>query len=100
MKEIGLYEAKSKLSALVAELEAHGEVVAITRHGRIVAELHPHRARPVPQRGCLKSPSFFISADFDDTESGFEDFFGDPGLSSRIAEEETPYIVRSPSSPS
>ena len=39
MTTIGLYEAKTKLSALVAEIEASGEQILLTRHGKIVAEL-------------------------------------------------------------
>jgi prevent-host-death family protein len=45
MREVSLFEAKQKLSALVAEAEA-GEIIAITRHGRVVARLGP----PTPVR--------------------------------------------------
>ena len=45
MREVSLFEAKQKLSALVAEAEA-GETIAITRHGRVVARLGP----PAPVR--------------------------------------------------
>lgn len=77
MKELGLYEAKSTLSAVIAEVETTGRTVAITRHGRIVAEIHPHRPAPAPKRGFLKSAAFSIAADFDAPETGFEDFFGE-----------------------
>lgn len=87
MKEIGLYDAKTKLSALVAELEGGGEPIALTRHGKIVAELHPHRPAIAPKRGCLKSANFLISADFDDPEAGFEDFFDDSPSVLKVAEE-------------
>lgn len=40
MKEIGTFEAKNQLSALL-ELVAQGEDVVITRHGRPVARLVP-----------------------------------------------------------
>jgi prevent-host-death family protein len=40
MKQIGIYEAKSKLSQLVDDA-ARGEAVVITRHGRPVARLVP-----------------------------------------------------------
>lgn len=76
MKEVGLYEAKTKLSALVAGMEVSGEGVALTRHGKVVAELHPPSLQ-APKRGCLKSDSFRMAADFDDDAIGFEDFFGD-----------------------
>ena len=87
MKEVGLYDAKTKLSALVAELESGGEPIALTRHGKIVAELHPHRPALAPKRGCLKSENFYISQSFDDSEIGFEDFFDDLHPSLKVAEE-------------
>jgi prevent-host-death family protein len=40
MKEVGTFEAKSQLSALL-ELVEQGEDVLITRHGRPVARLVP-----------------------------------------------------------
>ena len=49
MREVGVLEAKTHLSALVAEVERGGETIVITRHGRPVAELTPSRAVP-PQR--------------------------------------------------
>jgi antitoxin (DNA-binding transcriptional repressor) of toxin-antitoxin stability system len=87
MKEVGLYDAKTKLSALVAELESGGEPIALTRHGKVVAELHPHRPALAPKRGCLKSENFYISQNFDDSEVGFEDFFDDPQPSLKVSEE-------------
>lgn len=89
MKEIGLYEAKTKLSALIAELEATGEPVFLTRHGRIVAEIRSHTGQVAPKRGCLKSKDFFLSADFDEVEVGFEGLFGQDSL--KVAEDEVPY---------
>jgi antitoxin (DNA-binding transcriptional repressor) of toxin-antitoxin stability system len=87
MKEVGLYDAKTKLSALVAELESGGEPIALTRHGKIVAELHAHRPTLAPKRGCLKSENFYISQSFEDSEIGFEDFFDDLQPSLKVAEE-------------
>ena len=87
MKEVGLYDAKTKLSALVAELENGGEPIALTRHGKIVAELRPHRPALAPKRGCLKSENFYISSSFDDSETGFEDFFGEAQPALKVAEE-------------
>lgn len=78
MKSIGLYEAKTKLSALVAELEESGEMIQLTRHGKVVAELCPPSPVVTPVRGSLKSADFHIADDFDESESGFEDFFGEP----------------------
>jgi prevent-host-death family protein len=41
--EIGAFEAKNKLSALLDRVEM-GEVIIITRHGRPVAKLVPYTA--------------------------------------------------------
>jgi prevent-host-death family protein len=45
MIEIGAFEAKNKLSALL-DLVERGEEVTITRHGKPVARLVPPRGRP------------------------------------------------------
>ncbi len=45
MKIVNIHEAKTKLSALLAELEETGEKVLICRHGKPVADLVPHRKR-------------------------------------------------------
>ncbi len=45
MKEVGAYEAKTKLPQLLREV-AQGEHVTITLHGRPVAELTPPRRTP------------------------------------------------------
>jgi prevent-host-death family protein len=45
MKEVGVLEAKTHLSALIDAAEA-GEEVLITRHGKPVARLGPAIARP------------------------------------------------------
>lgn len=39
MREVGILDARTNFSALVAEVEADGEPVLITRHGRPVARL-------------------------------------------------------------
>ncbi|HYD44641.1 MAG TPA: type II toxin-antitoxin system Phd/YefM family antitoxin [Phenylobacterium sp.] len=39
MREIGILDAKTNFSALVSEIEAGGEPVTITRHGKPVARL-------------------------------------------------------------
>jgi prevent-host-death family protein len=44
MKTIFVVEAKSRFSALLAEVEA-GEEIALTRHGKVVARLVPDRPR-------------------------------------------------------
>ena len=74
MKEVGLYEAKTKISALVQEVQESGNSIALTRHGKVVAELIPPRKNS-PQRGCLVTEDFRMNKDFDEPELGFEDFF-------------------------
>ena len=49
MKEVGLYQAKTQLSALVAEVAATGDGIALTKHGEVVAEIHP--CKPSTQAG-------------------------------------------------
>lgn len=44
MKSMTVVEAKSRFSALLAEVEA-GEEIAVTRHGKVVARLVPDRPR-------------------------------------------------------
>jgi hypothetical protein len=39
------------------------------------------------KRGCMKSPDFQISADFDEDSIGFEDFWGDDGTGLMVAED-------------
>lgn len=85
---IGLYDLKSKLSAVLKQIEASGESVTITRHGIPVAELRPLAAVPkTPKFGFLNSPEFHMAPDFDDDSLGWEDFFAsDPSPSARVAD--------------
>ena len=46
MHSVGIYEAKSRFSALL-ELVEQGEEVRITRHGKEVVRMLPVRRRPV-----------------------------------------------------
>ena len=41
MRTVGVLEAKTNLSALLDDVEATGEVIVITRHGKAVARLMP-----------------------------------------------------------
>lgn len=45
MKKVNVHEAKTKLSALLAEIEKTGEKVLICRNGEPIADLLPHRKR-------------------------------------------------------
>tara|TARA_B100001939_G_scaffold246148_1_gene213399 strand:+ start:828 stop:1172 length:345 start_codon:yes stop_codon:yes gene_type:complete len=93
VKEIGLYEAKTQLSALVSALGETGEVIALTKHGKVVAELRPPSGK-VPKRGCLKTSTFRMSSDFDSDALGFEDFFGDPVDMLQVAEPKGNYKAK------
>ncbi|MGJ8695998.1 MAG: type II toxin-antitoxin system Phd/YefM family antitoxin [Verrucomicrobiaceae bacterium] len=64
MKQVGLYEAKSKLSALVSALIESGDPVSLTRHGHVVAEIRLPSV-DTPSRGALSAENFFIAPDFD-----------------------------------
>lgn len=43
MRALGVLEVKTNLSALLDDVETHGETIVITRHGRPVARLTPER---------------------------------------------------------
>ncbi|MBN1672223.1 MAG: type II toxin-antitoxin system Phd/YefM family antitoxin [Kiritimatiellae bacterium] len=45
MKMINVHEAKSKLSAVLAQIESTGETFLICRNGHPVADLVPHKKR-------------------------------------------------------
>jgi len=64
MKQVGLYEAKSKLSALVSALIESGDPVSLTKHGKVVAEIRTPSVT-TPSRGRLSAENFYISPDFD-----------------------------------
>lgn len=49
MREIGLFEAKTKLSALCAEVAERGEGMMITRRGRPWVRLEPLEAAETPR---------------------------------------------------
>ena len=67
MRRVGIFEAKTKLSAIVAEIMAEGEIFHITKHGRTVAELRPPSGAPAqPRRGSASGPGFWMADDFDD----------------------------------
>lgn len=88
MKEIGLYEAKTHLSRIVAELGETGESVLLTCHGKVVAQISAPPKVGLLKRGCLKSKAFTIADDFDTAEVGFEDVYEAPEMSRvRIGEE-------------
>lgn len=52
MKEVGVYEAKTNLSALLRAVE-EGEEVVITRFGKPIADLTPHGEEPTNPRAAI-----------------------------------------------
>ena len=65
MKLVSVHEAKTQLSALLAEIEETGEEVVICRHKKPVANLIPHRKRSrlTPNPDLLK-----VEINYDPTE--------------------------------
>lgn len=78
MKQVGLYEAKTTFSSLVAEVESTGKAIALTKHGKVVAELSPPTV-VAPKAGMLASGDFRMADDFDAEGLGFEDLLADEG---------------------
>lgn len=72
MKEIALYDAKNRLSALIQEVEQTGEDVIITRHGKPVARLAPVRSLSSTERAALFDELFHLRDNF--TDAGQEPF--------------------------
>ncbi len=62
MKTVSSTEAKTRLNALLAEIEATGEPVTITNHGRPVAVMSPAVPRT---RQFGQFPGLVIPDDFD-----------------------------------
>lgn len=50
MREVGVLEAKTRLSELLDAVEAHGETVTITRRGKPVARLVQASDQSAPRR--------------------------------------------------
>jgi prevent-host-death family protein len=76
MTRVGMHEAKTNLSKLVAQVEA-GEEVVIERRGKAVARLvaveHPKRSR-ASLRGSMKD--IWIAHDFDELPDDIAEAFG------------------------
>ncbi len=98
MKQVGIYELKTKVSALIAEVEATGVPIALTKHGRVVAEITPPQSVS-PKAGMLKSPGFFVAEDFDADSSAFDELLTDQGGGlpprlQKVAEDPAVYRVK------
>lgn len=66
MKEVALYEAKNKLSALIQEVEESGAEVIITRHGKPVARLSPVRLLSPSDRAAAIERLTYLRDNFTD----------------------------------
>jgi len=74
IKEIGAFEAKTKLSSILAQVEK-GKSFYITKHGRRVAEVKPVAApKPKPRFGSGKGTVLYMAPDFDATPDCFKDY--------------------------
>lgn len=86
---VSLYEAKTQLSTLLRDVEG-GAVITITRHGKPVAELRQPVAKNKAQRGCLKSPDFYMADDFDAPLPEFAEYMTTADEDSLLVAEDPP----------
>ena len=70
MKVVNIHQAKTTLSALLAEVEKTGKKIRICRHGKPVADLIPYQKRSRLQPHAVMSK---IRIDYDPTEPLAED---------------------------
>ncbi len=74
IKEIGAFEAKTKLSSILAQVEK-GRSFYITRHGRRVAEVKPVTTRPPTRKfGSGMGTVLHMAPDFDAPLDDFRDY--------------------------
>lgn len=73
---VSIYEAKTHLSRLVAQVE-QGEEIEITRHGRLVARLVPPPPRPKRRLGLLEGQGFVPDGWDELTEEELADWYGE-----------------------
>lgn len=71
--EIGAFDAKTRLSSLLADVEK-GRTFIITKHGRRIAELRPLTASNRPRRGSGKGKGFWMAPDFDAPLADFNEY--------------------------
>ena len=72
--EIGAFEAKTKLSSILAQVEK-GKSFYITKHGRRVAEVKPiEKKRPRAKFGSGKHLITYIAPDFDAPLECFKEY--------------------------
>jgi prevent-host-death family protein len=82
MKQVNLYEAKTRLSALVDEA-ASGEDIIIAKNGKARAKLtmiDTPPKRPEPRFGFWNHYGWKLPADFDDPDPEIEALFYDGAI--------------------
>lgn len=78
MTEVGVHDAKTRLSELLREVEAGGQVV-VTRGGRAVARLVPIAPTPAPvERFGMLAAEIDDPGDWTDEDDEMGDLFGVP----------------------
>lgn len=75
MREVGILEAKTGLSSLVAEVERTGQEIVLTRHGRAAAKIVPVHQTPRrdPARWRETVARILAERDAQPTVQGFDD---------------------------
>jgi prevent-host-death family protein len=74
---VNVYEAKARLSALIAEAEQGGDVI-IAKAGRPAVRLVPVSQRTTPRLPGSMRGRISIADDFDAYDSEIVDLFADP----------------------
>lgn len=75
-QRINIHEAKTKLSAVLMQIEKTGKPVVICRNGKPVAELNPYRPRREGQRLKVHPEMGIIGINYDPIEEMAEDEWG------------------------
>lgn len=75
-RRINIHEAKTKLSAVLMQIEKTGKPVVICRNGKPVAELNPYRPRREGQRLQVHPVMGNIGIDYNPIEEMAEDEWG------------------------
>jgi prevent-host-death family protein len=76
-RSVSIYEAKTHLSQLVAELEQAGGEITVNRHGRPVAKIVPFGQRRAPRTpGAMRGEIHFTQGWDEFTDQDAKDWFG------------------------
>jgi prevent-host-death family protein len=75
IKEVGAFEAKTHLSALLEQVQ-QGKRFYITKRGKRVAELGPpEREKKMPRKAGWLKGKIWMSPDFDEPIPGMEEYY-------------------------